>query len=88
MVTMSADKNGNLRIPYLGGEILLRKNGKFVNDEGKEIELTEAIKISRGSVSTVIPFEAFASLVDAAYTFPDVNEYLKKHGINLKKALL
>ena len=85
---LNVDKNGNIRIPYMGGEVLFRNAGKFVTDDGKEVDLTEAIKVTRGAFSTVMPFEAFAAIVEAAYLYPEVHEFLKNNGVNLKMGLL
>lgn len=88
MSVMTKDKNGNFHIPYMGGEVVLRTAGKFVTEEGKEIILTDAIKVTRGAFTTVMPFEAFAAIVEASYMHPEVSEYLKSNGVNLKKGLL
>ena len=82
------DKNGNFHIPYMGGEVVLRHEGSFVADDGTNVSLDEAIVIVKGAFKTMMPFEAFAAIVAAAYEDKDVKEFLESNGVELKKGLI
>lgn len=75
-----------IRLDYMGGRILLRPAGR-VEIEGKMIDLKDAIKIERGNITSMLPFEAFAAIVEEARKNPDVMEWLQKFGVDLRKGI-
>jgi len=76
-----------IKIEYMGGLIILRPEGTFTTDDGREVPFSDAIKISNGSVVTILPFNALAALAQAYHERPEVRQFLEKNGVNLKKGL-
>ena len=75
------------RIDYMGGRILFRPAGR-VEIEGKMVDLKDAIKIEHGSITSMLPFEAFAAIVEEARKDPDIMIWLQEKGVDLKKGLI
>lgn len=78
----------NIIIPYYGGQIVLREEGDITLQDGRTVHVKKAIKITSGSITSVLDFPAFTALVEAYYTQSRVRDFLEASGVSLKKGLL